>query len=654
MKVRQVTLKTVLWLFVGIWVTVSLARFIRGLGATTGLSDVTPWGLWIAFDVMTGVALAAGGFVIAATVYIFGLERYRPFARPAILTAFLGYVAVAVGLLYDIGVPLHIWHPMVYHQPRSVLFEVAMCVILYLTVLFLEFCPVILEHSWFNRPLFQKIHKFLKGVTIPLVVTGIVLSTLHQSSLGSLFLIAPYRVHPLWYSHIIWILFFVSAIGLGLMMVAAESMFSSWYFGHRLRMDLLSSLGRTASVVLFIYAVLRLGDLALRGQLVRAFDGSWQSVVFQLEMLLAVLVPAVLLAFHRVRSNPVGLGTCAAMTILGVMGYRFNLCIVAFTRPKGTAYFPSWMEMSVTLGIVAAAILAFLFFVENFQVCQSDHEEKAESGQGAWRNAHPLTMSSLLPESLAGPRRYSLAAVAGIAIALAFLPSDIWTGEQLERTPVFSPRVMEGYMRALPASYHDVGYDWTLRRKGNSQPEGSAPARLFLLDGNRNGRLVLFNHDFHRNQLGGDASCVQCHHQALPFDTNTACTQCHRDMYIETDMFDHSSHVTKLGDNQSCSQCHQNANEIKSRDTARPCKGCHEDMAVETAFVPLSNGGQHGLAAGYMDAMHGLCVECHRQRQEGRPQEYRADFANCSTCHRDVDGALLRRMGPYTHDEPET
>jgi len=115
-------LKTVLWAALGVLVVTTWARFSQGLGATTHLSDATPWGLWIAFDVMSGVALAAGGFVIAATVYIFGLERYRPFVRPAILTAFLGYVAVATGLLYDLGLPWHIWHPIIYPQDHSVRF----------------------------------------------------------------------------------------------------------------------------------------------------------------------------------------------------------------------------------------------------------------------------------------------------------------------------------------------------------------------------------------------------------------------------------------------------------------------------------------------------------------------------------------------------
>ncbi len=158
MNRRLSNTKTILWALVGVLAVLTLARFMRGLGATTALTDVAPWGFWIAFDVMSGVALAAGGFVVAATVYIFGREEYHRFVRPAILTALLGYVAVAVGLLYDLGLPWHIWHPMIYPQHHSVLFEVAMCVMLYLTVLSLEFAPVVLEHPWFDRPLFRTVH----------------------------------------------------------------------------------------------------------------------------------------------------------------------------------------------------------------------------------------------------------------------------------------------------------------------------------------------------------------------------------------------------------------------------------------------------------------------------------------------------------------
>jgi Ni/Fe-hydrogenase subunit HybB-like protein len=641
---RRIALKTILWLLVGICITVSLARFMCGLGATTDLSDAAPWGLWIAFDVMSGVALAAGGFVIAAVVYIFHLQKYKLFTRPAILTAFLGYIAVAVGLLYDLGIPMNIWHPIIYPQPRSVLFEVGMCVMLYLTVLLLEFCPVIFEHSWFNRPFLQKIHAALKKATIPLVVTGIVLSTLHQSSLGSLFLIAPERVHPLWYSPIIWVLFFVSAAGLGLMTIAAETIFSSWYFGHKLRTDLLSNLGKAASSVLFIYAGLRLGDLALRGKLFHVLDNTWQANVFLLEMLLAALLPAALMAFRKIRSSVVGIGIASGLTLSGMVGYRFNLCVVAFARPEGVSYFPTWMEFAVTLGIVAAAMLVFIFFVERFNVCEAGHDEDTTGLiSGSRLSFDPHSLRIFMPESLRAIRRYSLALVFGMVIAASGLPLDVWQDSALPRTPVLAPMVVNGSLASDHLSSRAPSYRISLQQ--NTQSAGAA--QIFIIDGNRNGRLVAFPHEFHYDKLGGKDSCIQCHHQAMPFDQNTSCYECHRDMYLTTDTFNHSAHIARLDGNSGCQQCHVNAAQAKTRKTAKACGACHKDIAMNGSIINTREEEKDGMAVGYMDAMHGLCIACHKQKLREEPQRYRQGFAECATCHRDIDGTQLRRMGPY-------
>ena len=176
----------------------AIERYSLGLGATTHLVDTFPWGIWIGFDILVGVGLAAGGFAIAATVYLFNIERFRPILRPTVLTAFLGYVLVICGLMADLGRPWAIWHALIMWNPHSVMFEVAWCVMLYTTVLALEFSPVVFERFNLQRPL-----KIIHAITIPLVVLGVVLSTLHQSSLGSLFLIIPGRMHPLWYSNII-------------------------------------------------------------------------------------------------------------------------------------------------------------------------------------------------------------------------------------------------------------------------------------------------------------------------------------------------------------------------------------------------------------------------------------------------------------------
>ena len=240
-------------------------RVFYGLGGSTNLSDKFPWGLWIAFDVMCGVGLAAGGFTLVAMVHIFNIEKYKPILRPAILTAFLGYSLVVVGLLYDLGRPDRLWHPLVMWNPHSVMFEVAWCVTLYSTVLFLEFLPVVLEKFGLHKPL-EWIHK----ISVPLMILGVLLSTLHQSSLGTLFLIVPEKLYPLWYTPILPLLFYVSAIAVGLAMTIFESWHSSRAFGRALELPLLMSMARVLAVVLSVYLWIRfLGaephrDLAFR------------------------------------------------------------------------------------------------------------------------------------------------------------------------------------------------------------------------------------------------------------------------------------------------------------------------------------------------------------------------------------------------------
>ena len=278
--------KWILWFFTGALAVVALFRFIHGLGPSTNLTDSTPWGFWIGFDVMGGVALAAGGFVMAGTVYILRMERYHHFVRPAVLTAFLGYILVAVGLLFDLGVPYNIVRPMFHWQYHSALFEVAMCVIFYLNVLLLEFLPIVVE-----KTPFAKILNFLKKGTIPFVIAGIMLSSLHQSSLGTLMVLMPARVHPLWYSPILPPMFLISAIALGLMMVCFEAMATGYLYKHDHDMKLLGGLGKVASWVLFAYLALRLGDLAYRGQLPHMFDGSWEATLFGFEIMLSALLP---------------------------------------------------------------------------------------------------------------------------------------------------------------------------------------------------------------------------------------------------------------------------------------------------------------------------------------------------------------------------
>jgi Ni/Fe-hydrogenase subunit HybB-like protein len=609
-------------------------RFTQGLGAVTNLSDAAPWGLWIGFDVMAGVALAAGGFVMAATVYIFGLEKYRSCVRPAILTALLGYIAVAVGLLYDLGLPWNIWHPMVYWQHHSVLFEVGLCVMLYLTVLSLEFAPVVLEHPLFGHPVFQKTLKVLKTITIPLVIAGIVLSTLHQSSLGSLFLIVPHRAHPLWYSPIIYVLFFVSAIGLGLMTVFMEGLLASYFLDHKVKTDLMPGVGIAASIVLWVYVLLRLGDLAVRGVLPMALNGTWQSNLFLFEIVVAAILPATLLLFRRVRTSITGMGICAVLTLLGMIGYRINLSIVTLTRPEGFGYFPSWAEFAVSLGIVSTCALVFLFFVERLKVYEEPiHLEALEPSHDA------ATLDGLMPLAQATPRRYSLVAISAAVIALLFLPVQ---GAEPVRTPVSSPRAIEGMqVQRLDGDFHQL----LVYEAGPEEPETSAIMPLVTIDGNRDGNLVLFNHDGHVAREGGQGSCATCHHLNMPFDRSSSCSDCHQDMYEPTALFNHGAHVAKLEGNAGCAECHNEAAPIKSAETAAACTDCHQEPAARMKVIPAAQP-RWRKAPGYMDAMHDACVTCHTMKAQMYPARFGELLYRCDACHNAENERAISGLAP--------
>jgi Ni/Fe-hydrogenase subunit HybB-like protein len=345
----------------------TVLRFSKGLGASTALSDQFPWGLWIGFDVLCGVGLAAGGFTLAAVVYIFHLERFHAIVRPAILTAFLGYSLVAVALLYDLGRPYRIWHPLVMWNPHSVMFEVAWCVTLYLTVLALEFSPVVLERFHLVKPL-----KIVKAITIPLVIAGVLLSTLHQSSLGSLYLIVPSKLHPFWYSPWLPVLFYISAIGVGLAMVIFESNLSARAFGREIEMPLLSQLAKALLWVLAVFGVLRFGDLASRGALALLREPTTETLLFILEMVLGTVMPVALLAFARVRENREGLFATAVLVITGFLLNRLNVSITGMEASSGAHYFPRWTEVSVTLSLVGAGFLLFALAVRYLRVFESD------------------------------------------------------------------------------------------------------------------------------------------------------------------------------------------------------------------------------------------------------------------------------------------
>jgi len=632
---RLSALKTVLWALVGVLAAITLVRFWHGLGAVTNLSDSAPWGLWIGFDVMAGVALAAGGFAIAATVYVFHLEQYRRFVRPVILTAWLGYVAVAVGLVYDLGLPWNIWHPAIYPQHHSVLFEVAMCVILYLAVLTLEFAPVILEHPLLSNPWFAKILRALKRITVPLVVAGIVLSTLHQSSLGSLFLITPYRLHPLWYSPIIYLLFFLSAVGLGLMTVILESLLAAYFLHHRLPTKLLGGLGFAGATVIWTYSILRLGDLAVRGVLTSPLDAPQHTLLFVLELSISAIIPATLLLSKKLRSSVTGLAICASLVVLGMIWYRLNVCFIAFARPEGMSYSPSWMEIAVSLGIVAGGTLIFLFFVERFKV----YEYESTARTAATPSHDAATLHGLLPNRVAAPRRYSFVTIAAAVLTIPLLPVR---GVQPTATPTLPPRTLMGVaMERGPVPGRDLVMLTTEPRSESD----TALISLLTIDGNRDGTLVLFAHDDHVERQGNEESCLVCHHLNMPYDRATSCYECHRDMYESSPLFDHTAHVRATGGRRACSECHLDHRDVKTYTAATSCSECHEVLRpVDPLIEPPDSTWRDAVS--YREAMHGLCIACHERSLDRAPDSYAPALAECAWCHDADRGVELRRMTP--------
>ncbi len=343
----------ILFALAGIGMLTILVRLATGLGATTNLSDDVPWGLWIAVDVLCGVALAAGGFSVAAAVYIFNMKKYRPIVRPAILTAFIGYLVVVFGLFVDIGKPFSFWHPLVMWNYHSIMFEIVVCITLYTTVLALEFAPAVLE-----RLKWEKTLTMLKKFVYPLVIAGIILSYMHQSSLGALFLIVPQKLNHLWYSPIIPQLFFLSAIALGLAMVSLESIMGSRVFKREYEMGILQGLAKGVMITLMIYLIAKFVDLGVRGALPLVFTSGAASVFFIIEMLIGVIIPIILYARKQTRESVNGMLTASSFVIVGIVMNRFNANF--FTQAgTGTFYFPAVWEFLVTIGLIALAILLY-------------------------------------------------------------------------------------------------------------------------------------------------------------------------------------------------------------------------------------------------------------------------------------------------------
>jgi len=336
---------------------VAVYRMVFGLGATTNLNDGYPWGFWLGMDVLGGIAMAAGGFIIACAVYLFNWKKYRPIVRPAILTAFLGYLMAVVALFFDIGHPFRLPHPAVMWQYHSVMWVVAMHVIFYTTTLALEFSPMLLERlGW------EKARKAVGRIMVGAVIFGVMLSTLHQSSLGAVFLIAPSKMSPLWWDTKLPFHFLVSAVAMGLAMVSFETMLSGKFLHHKVDKEIFYGLGRGTLFVLIFYLLLKIYQLFTVASPGMAFDGSVEGNMYLLEMLLGVVVPIAILSIKKMRTNINTLFSVNILVIVGVILNRMNVCLFSmenFNTWKGYTYSPSWMEFLLSLGVVALGVFLY-------------------------------------------------------------------------------------------------------------------------------------------------------------------------------------------------------------------------------------------------------------------------------------------------------
>lgn len=345
-------------------------RFVYGLGSVTNLSQDFPWGLWIGFDVVTGVAFAGGSYVVTFVVYVMRNEKYHSIVRVTVLNGLLAYVFYAGALVLDLGRPWHIVNPIIGNSFgfNSVLFLVSWHFLLYMIAMFVEFSPVIAE--WAQL---EKVRKFLSGLTLGAVIFGITLSILHQSGLGALFLMAKPKIHPLWYSEFIPVLFFVSSIYAGLSMIIFEGTISHKVFKHLIGEgshhhydEIILGLAKGAAITMFVYyffqALIFIHEK--RWELINDFWGYWYLV----EVIGFVLIPCFMFAY-AVRNRNLGLIKVASvMAMLGIILNRLNVSVIAFRWYAVDHYYPSWEEIVVTLMVISVEIWVLRWIVTRMPV----------------------------------------------------------------------------------------------------------------------------------------------------------------------------------------------------------------------------------------------------------------------------------------------
>ena len=356
-------------------IPVMVYRLVYGLGPSTNLTDTNPWGIWIGVDILCGIVLAAGGLVMGTMYYLFGLRQYHHFVRPAILTSLLGYVFAVFALLFDLGRYYRLPYPMVVSFGlTSIMFLIAWHFALYIIALFIEWSPALFE--WLNL---RKLREIFSKLAIWATVFGVIIAGGHQSALGALFVIAPGKLHPLWYSELLPVFFLVSAIIAGLSMVIVESMLTHKvfkkqveHFDHTEFEKLTMNLGKGASAGLIVYFALKVFGLAHSGRwdLLNTVYGYW----FLFEILVFALLPAFLFAYGVRYKNVRITRWTAVMTVIGIVLNRINTSLIAFNWNAPERYYPLWTEIAITVGVITMGVLTFRWIVNRMAILH-DHPD---------------------------------------------------------------------------------------------------------------------------------------------------------------------------------------------------------------------------------------------------------------------------------------
>jgi Ni/Fe-hydrogenase subunit HybB-like protein len=573
----------ILAVLIAVGLGVGIVRLINGMGATTNLSDDYPWGLWIVYDLFF-CPFAAGAFMISAVAHIYNRKEYHPIARPVILAGFLGEVSVVVILLMDLGRWDQFYNTLIpwYWNLHSFMIQVSLCLTVYLGVLVMEFAPALLERLNWQKPL-----RAIRPLTILLAGVGIVLSTLHQSALGSLFLLMPYRLHPVWWSPLLPLLFFTSAAFSGLAMAMFVAMVSFRAFGCRLDLSLLTQLAKIAFIMLGIYLVFRLEDLVLAGEIGLIFSEGRLSLLFLAELLIGVIVPLILFGRRKGRESGSALIWGATCILVGVALNRTNVALLAQRDPAGVAYFPHWMEFVVAIAAVAVGVTLFTLAARLLPVMPTGVQNRR---QGISPTRRPRWIVPGVGMTLL---------LLTIVVVVLLQPVVRAVGPQGETTP---PLSME-----------------------TSTMSHSQECRECHLEQTALSRAGADSHDLARLTIEPDPP--EAPHGRL------GCVTCHQGSGGTADPS--VAHVALIADpsvigSRGCLSCHHDLpNEVPQDRLRTPHDQVVHGQAVGVSCSDCHGGVGHGFdpVSGEVICPMGVCLDCHQTRQLD------SELVECHVCH---------------------